>query len=399
TTFAHGTDGGDVEYYDASSGVLIRSIKVADSGSVDKLLLSPQGDILAAFAGKKVKLINVQTSAVTRTLDSAFSAVSAAWSRDGTSIAVGSQSGAVSVINVVSDATVATFVAGPTKVTGIVFSPDGKLLVTGNEFGGGGLNYWSAKTGVLDRTLDDLVGEDAVQSLALSQSGDTLVVSNCRETMYVEFQSRKKAKSLPAICMDDVVFTPDGRQFIGSISGRVRLYNFADGKFIRDMRPQEQPILSLVYSKNGSRIVASYDYKHAPHGEENLNTFPVARVWDSSGNLIRAITNGPFGIYTSEVPIGGNFIPIYYDKAFDAKSSKTLTTWKVVDPLSGKTVSKFKVDESSIPNTLHGVAAGASGEFLVISPSGREIYATGYDKSKVGIFDAKTGKMKRELTG
>lgn len=146
---------------------------------VMSVAFSPTGQILASgSADKQVKLWDVQTGTLLRTLTSKYVVFAVAFSPDGKILATGGGSHPTNVGEIIlwdtQTWTLTKSLAGHTdKVYSVAFSPDGKTLASGSQ--DKTVKLWDVQTGASKRTL---VGcTDTVSSVAFSPDSKILASS------------------------------------------------------------------------------------------------------------------------------------------------------------------------------------------------------------------------------
>jgi RNA polymerase sigma factor (sigma-70 family) len=158
--------------------------EVKETGTADgvrDLALSPDGKLLAAAdADWKVRLLNVTTGELQKTLDGHTSvAVAVAFSPDGKTLASGSPDGTARAWDTKTGKEVRTLKGNQGAVAAVAFSPDGKFLATGGGVAADGKTtteaiLWNAATGELVKTLPGEKG--SVSAIAFSPDGKILAV-------------------------------------------------------------------------------------------------------------------------------------------------------------------------------------------------------------------------------
>ncbi len=134
---------------------------------VPSLSFSPDGTLLAsACFDKTVKLWQVPTTNLVRTLSVGSEVWSVAFSPDGTSLATGSSNGVIKLWRTVDGALLRTLSGHTQAVRGVIFSPEGANLISAGC--DGTLRVWRVSNGVLLTTYDGEVLQPA--SLASSRA-------------------------------------------------------------------------------------------------------------------------------------------------------------------------------------------------------------------------------------
>jgi WD40 repeat protein len=181
----------EIRLWDVTTGKQTATLKGHDEYGVGVLAFTPDGKTLASVGGHDgaLKLWDVATGENTATRKLADSTPAAAVSPDGKKVAT-----AICIVesikgeNVITDNSVKLWDAAAGKqqatlkaadVSSMVFSPDGKTLVTGSEKGN--IHLWDVATG---KELATLKGHtDKVLSLAYSADGKVLASGSADKTI------------------------------------------------------------------------------------------------------------------------------------------------------------------------------------------------------------------------
>jgi WD40 repeat protein len=145
------------------------------------------------------------------------------------------------------------------QVRSIAFSPDGKLLATGSDEGGGKLRIWSAITG--KELLDPpLVHDDWVRSIDFSPDGRRLATgcddSNAR---IWSISGDKEPLVLPhGGPVKSVAFSPDGKWLAtGGGYKAICIWNLSTNNSIDLPLEDNVTILSVAFSPDGKKLAAA----------------------------------------------------------------------------------------------------------------------------------------------
>jgi hypothetical protein len=141
-------------------------------------------------------------------------------------------------------------------LTGLDFSPDGKLLATGTV---AFLRIWEVPSGKLLHTVQG--HRDLIIRLAFSPDGKTLVTVSwdhmIRAWDPASGQQRYEMPRQPSP-MEAVTFSPDGRLLAtGCTGGSIRLWNADTGKEVAVLRQRGPIIFGLAFSNDGRFLAAS----------------------------------------------------------------------------------------------------------------------------------------------
>ena len=229
---------GEVRLWDTRTRELKQSWPLK-SNDVNALAFSPDGKLLASGGLKGISVWDVPAGELQRTLPTGDSATLAlAFSPDGRTLASGSFDTRLRLWDARTWEVKTTFERHPAEVRGIVFSADGKFLVT---YAGGRKEVflWDAETGKLKRTLK---GEEGVSAIALSPDGKTLAIGSG--------EGKEKSK------------------------GRVELWDTASGDHTQTLDGHSGPVTSLAFSPDGKTLASG--------GQD-----ATVRLWDVAKSLRR----------------------------------------------------------------------------------------------------------------
>lgn len=161
------------------------------------------------------------------------------------------------------------------RATSVVFSPDGKLIVSGSRFGN--LRQWNAITGQpLHQPIKAYMGK--ISLVAFSPNGKRIVLGSDDKTLRLWDVESGQPIGQPLIGHEDIVtsvaFSPDGHSFVsGSGDKTLRLWDTESGQPIgQPLQGHESTIYSVAFSTNGRNIVSGAD-------DGTLRIWPVFEGW------------------------------------------------------------------------------------------------------------------------
>jgi WD40 repeat protein len=174
---------GEVMLWDLTSGKEVRTLR-GGKWLVTYLTFTPDGKrLLAADVGGTVKVWDVKSGEEVRSFPYTHADVrgSMVLSPDGKRLACNSEGPdhqpMVRVYDIASGDEVVALTGHASRVTCLVYSPDGKRLVTGNE--DGTVKLWDAATGQEVLTLSG--HNDPIERVAFTRDGRRLVSSSRKE--------------------------------------------------------------------------------------------------------------------------------------------------------------------------------------------------------------------------
>ncbi|PLZ04561.1 AAA-like domain-containing protein [Fischerella thermalis] len=174
---------------------------------------SPDGKTIVLSSDNTIKLWDLTTGQVIKTLSGNESEKTMVFSPDGKTIASGGYDKTIKLWDIATGKVIKTLTYG-SSVTNITFSPDGKLLAAGSS----------------DKTIKlwDIASGKVIQTL----TGHSNIVKS-------------------------VVFSPDGKVVAsGSNDNTIKLWNVATGKEIRTFTGHTSFVTSLAFSNDG-KVLAS----------------------------------------------------------------------------------------------------------------------------------------------
>jgi WD40 repeat protein len=176
---------------------------------------------------------------------------SVAFSPDGKVLATGDFGGTARLWNVATGRQIASLPAGPGAVGSVAFSPDGKVLATGAYKTA---RLWNVATGRQIASLP--AGSDAVDSVVFSPGGKTLATGDDDGTVRLwNVATRRQFASFRASSqyLGSVAFSPDGKVLAtGDFGGTARLWNLATGRQIASLRVSSKGVNSVAFSPGGN---------------------------------------------------------------------------------------------------------------------------------------------------
>ncbi|RKU18687.1 hypothetical protein C6503_09120 [Candidatus Poribacteria bacterium] len=158
------------------------------------------------------------------------------------------------------------------KATNLVFSPDGKKLVSGTR--AGDVRMWDVETGhalanLIEQHPDSTIERDdggnpiratygrAIDALAFSPNNDHIAVGNMDK---IRMLGSKKQFRFEEINHDAtaLVFSPDGTVLVsGAYGGGIKLWDLLSGDKINTLDGHTQRVETLVFSPDGKTLVST----------------------------------------------------------------------------------------------------------------------------------------------
>jgi RNA polymerase sigma factor (sigma-70 family) len=367
---------GVVYVWDVAMGKEVGRLE-ALPGEVHALAFSPKGDMLAAGAKTTVRLWDANWKALK------------------------------------------TFEVEEGTITSVAFAPDGRTLAAAVE--DKAVYLWETGDGKLVRQLSGHKGR--VATVVFSNDGKSLITAGPDETRIWEAASGKKLHALGkgnnrGGC---AALSPDGQLLaVGGDDGVIRLWDWTAGKELRKLRRLPDHVRSLAFSRDGKNLAALGD-AGAIHlwevatGQEKLDLpghqerlmsvaatpdgrTVVTAAWDGTVRLWDAKTGKE--VRRFEIP------PLTEDKPYRVVDPTTVR--RVVVSQDGKLLAAVRGDEFVViwelatSKEVYRFHAGS----VAFSPDGKLIACGEHGQQKadastgiICLYDRGTGKKLRELRG
>jgi RNA polymerase sigma factor (sigma-70 family) len=238
---------------------------------------------------------------------------SAAYSRDGTYIAVGSMVQPIEILDAATGKLLHTLQANAGRVRNAVFSPDGRLIASSHE--DGQLRVWNvAREEVLYKLPAD---NNAVDSAAFTPDGKHLLVAGPDRILRlytVGCGTELRTFEGHTDRVTDVAISADGRRVLScSFDQTLRLWDLQTGEELRRLDGHDAGVHGVAFCPDGRRAVsASYD--------------KTLRLWDlTTGREMHRFAGHEGAVSCVAVSPDGRY-------ALSGSSDKTVRLWRLPDP-------------------------------------------------------------------
>ncbi|MEG4326040.1 serine/threonine-protein kinase [Microcoleus sp. herbarium5] len=249
-------------------------------GSVNAIALSPDGKTLVSASFGTIRIWNVRTGRLVRTLNSVHSKKSVktvAVSPDSSILASGGDDNNVILWDLKTGRRMRTIAAHKATVNEIAFSRDGQTLASGSD--DKTVRLWNVRTGSRLRTLSGHAG--GVNAIALSGDGKTLASGSEDKTVRLWNLATGEVRRIitghrgPVTA---VAFSPNGKIVASaSTDNTIRLSNVQDGKRTRTFKGHSSSVRTIAFSPDSRTLISG--------GEDII-------VWDLKTGTERSTLSG-----------------------------------------------------------------------------------------------------------
>ena len=241
---------GEIKIWDVPTGALLRTMR-GHKDCIYSLAVSPDGKLVASGSyDKSIEIWDAQTGQELKTfLDHIDAVFAVAFTPDGKLLASGSQDRTVKIWNVASGERLYTLSDALDGITSIAFSPSGEYLAGAGY--DNSIHVWkiSEKEGSLVQSL--IADEDSILQIVWSPEGKTLITSSSDGS--IRFRDAATLDPLGVLpdqsdWVDALAISPDGKWLAaGRYDGTLSLYD------ARSYKPRLGPLMAEHLKKAAGR--------------------------------------------------------------------------------------------------------------------------------------------------
>lgn len=345
---------------------------------VSKVAFGPHGLLASSSYGGQVKLWDVKAGRGLGTFQGYSRVICAvSFSPDGSLLVQGDDQGLLRIWNVSSGECLKTFQGHAGRIWSVTFSPDGKTFVTGGD--DNIVKLWEVgreaeKEG--ENCLKTFHGHTTmVWSTAISPDGGMLASGGFERTVKLW---QVDVEDSPAVLQGhnnfvwSVAFSPDGKILAsGNNDGEVRLWQVDSGRCLVTLQNGNNPIGALAFSRDGKTLLSGGDDETVTRwnvANEEDEREPGRKILQSHGfaNWAKAMAFSPDGTMVAT-----------------GSDNHTVRVW-------------YLEEESGIPRLKVLSRRGGQVWSVAFSPDNR-LLASGDDDGTLALWDVETGACHQVL--
>jgi WD40 repeat protein/uncharacterized caspase-like protein len=262
TTIAVAGKDGSLQLWERDENHTIKLLANLNKSNLPKYTVgfSPDGNILATDEDKTIQLWNVSDRTLKQTLTGHQGRVtSIAFSPNGKILASGDDNKTIRLWDVADGSFKQTLTGHQGRITSIAFSTDGKLLASSSD--DGIIKLWQIDNNSVKESATLPKQDAAINALSLSQDGQILASANADNTIKLwQVKDGTLIKTL-ARHLDKVTsisISPDGEIFVsGSADKTIRLWNVADGVLVKTLSGHPDAVNSVSFSPDGKALLSA----------------------------------------------------------------------------------------------------------------------------------------------
>ncbi|AFZ01304.1 NACHT and WD40 repeat domain-containing protein [Calothrix sp. PCC 6303] len=292
--------------------------------------------------------------------------ISVAFSPNGKLLATGDVFGVVHLWETASGKELTTFIGHKNWIGQVAFSPDGKTLVSGSA--DNTVKIWDIGTGKCHKSLQGHI--DWINSVAFSPNGQLVASGSRDQTVRLwDTQTGECVKILLShtASIRSTAFSPDGKTLAsGGDDCKVKLWSVSTGQLSKTLEDHIDIVWSVIFSSDGTTLATgSFD--------------GTMKLWDVCASQCFKTLKGN--------------IEIVFAVSFSPDGSTLVSGGRARD----NKVELWDIRTGECVNTLRGHTS-SSVSSLSFSPDGKTI-ASGSSDHTVKIWDTLTGECLKTLQG
>ena len=291
------------------------------------------------------------------------------------------------------------------SVRSVIFSPDGKLLATGDS--DGVVRLWESSSG---REILTCKGHtNVLESVAFSPDGEILASGSYDKTIKLwDVQTGECFKILQGHTESvmSVTFNPEGNILAsGSFDRTVRLWDIRTGECLKTLQDHTKVVFSVAFHPAGEILASGSGDKTVRLW--NIGSGECLKTLEGHFDKVQSIAFSPSG----EILASGSFDQTV--RLWDIRTGECLNTLQghcnqvgsvafhpageiLVSGSYDQTLRLWDIDSGECLNTLQGHSTQVRS--VAFSPNG-EILASGDDEQTVRLWDVNTGECLQILQG
>lgn len=345
---------------------------------VSQVAFGPHGLLASISYSGQVKLWDVKIGKSLGTLQGYSRVICAvSFSPDGSLLVQGDDQGMLSVWDVEHGYCLKTFQAHSGRIWSVTFSPDGKTFVTGGD--DELIKLWAVATETgqpREQYLQAFRGHKTMAwSTAISPDGTMLASGGFERTVKLwKMQAEHQMKALQGHenFVWSVAFSPDGQLLAsGNNDGEVRLWEIESGHCLKVYQNGNHPIGALAFNQDGTILLSASD-------DETVTCWHLTQATDEQtpGHKI----------------VEGHGI-VHWAKALAFSSDGTM----LATGSDNHTVRVWSLQEQSDSHRLKVFALGGGQVWSVAFSLDNRLLATGDDNGTLALWNRETGACLRVL--